>query len=94
MNHQKEKNVKELNELQAKADEMTRKLNAAAKLINGLGQEQVRWTSDMEGYKVDKIKLVGDCLTASSFLSYCGPFNFVLRKRMLFDHWKTNLIEL
>jgi dynein heavy chain len=48
----------------------------------------------MEGFKLDKIKLIGDCLTASSFLSYCGPFNYVLRRRMLFEHWKTNLIEL
>ena len=90
----KEEKSSELNILQTKADEMTRKLNAAAKLITGLGSEQRRWTSDMENFKEDKIKLVGDCLTASAFLSYCGPFNFILRKRMLFDHWKTNLIEL
>jgi len=48
----------------------------------------------MENFKEDKIKLVGDCLTASAFLSYCGPFNFVLRQRMLFEHWKNNLVEL
>ena len=43
--------------------------------------------------KVDKVKLVGDCLTAGAFLSYSGPFNFVLRNKMLFDHWKKDLIE-
>jgi dynein heavy chain len=72
---------------------MTRKLNAAAKLITGLGAEQKRWTIDMEQFKVDKVMLVGDCLTASSFLSYCGPFNFVMRKKMLIEHWKKDLIE-
>jgi dynein heavy chain len=58
---------------------MTRKLNSASKLISGLGSEQTRWSIDMERFKVDKVKLVGDCLLASSFLSYSGPFNFVLR---------------
>lgn len=69
----------QLNELVKKAAIMEKKLNAASKLITGLGSEQKRWTLDMENFKEDKIKLVGDCLTASAFLSYCGPFNFVLR---------------
>jgi len=72
---------------------MTRKLNAASKLITGLGSEQVRWSADMEKFKIDKVKLVGDCLTASSFLSYSGPFNFVLRQKMIFGQWKKDLIE-
>jgi len=58
---------------------MTRKLNAASKLISGLGSEQTRWSGDMERIQLDKVKLVGDCLLASSFLSYSGPFNFILR---------------
>ena len=61
------------------SNEMTRKLNAASQLINGLAGEQKRWGEEMEKIKEDKIKLVGDCLTGSAFLSYCGPFNSVLR---------------
>mmetsp|Transcript_44359 Transcript_44359/g.32405 ORF Transcript_44359/g.32405 Transcript_44359/m.32405 type:complete len:127 (+) Transcript_44359:950-1330(+) len=72
---------------------MQRKLEAASKLINGLGSEQKRWTSDMEVFKEDKIKLVGDCLTGAAFLSYCGPFNFDLRAKMIYTHWKTDLHE-
>lgn len=53
----------------------------------------MRWGNDMEKFRVDKIKLVGDCLSASSFLSYSGPFNFPLRKKMIFDHWKNDLIQ-
>ena len=41
----------------------------------------------------DKIKLVGDCLTGSAFLSYCGPFNSVLREKMMRDTWKVDLVE-
>ncbi len=68
-----------MDELERKSQEMTRKLNAASKLITGLGSEQRRWTIDMEGLGVDKVKLVGDCLSGSAFLSYCGAFNFELR---------------
>jgi len=72
---------------------MARKLNAASKLITGLGSEQRRWTAQNEENKKDKVRLVGDCLTASAFLSYSGPFNYVLRQKMIFEHWKQDLIE-
>jgi len=87
------KKIKEaaLTELQAIQAEMTRKLNSASQLINGLAGEQVRWTADMGILKEDKVKLVGDCLTGSAFLSYCGPFNSVLRQKMIFDTWKQDL---
>ena len=39
------------------------------------------------------MKLVGDCLSGSAFLSYCGPFNFELRSKMIYAHWKKDLIE-
>jgi len=88
LNAKKKENQDELNELQRKSAEMTRKLNAASQLITGLGSEQTRWSHDMEQIKIDKIKLVGDCLTGSAFLSYCGPFNSVLRQEMIFETWK------
>ena len=47
----------------------------------------------MENFKLDKIKLVGDCLTGSAFLSYCGPFNSELRQKMIFETWKQDLID-
>lgn len=36
---------------------------------------------------------MGDCLTGSAFLSYCGPFNSVLRQKMIFDTWKPDIME-
>ncbi len=72
---------------------MTRKLNAASKLITGLGSEQRRWTADMEQLAVDKVKLVGDCLSGSAFLSYCGAFNFELRQKMVYGRWKQDLLD-
>lgn len=47
----------------------------------------------MEALSIDKVNLVGDCLSGSSFLSYCGPFNFELRRKMIYEHWKNDLIN-
>lgn len=94
LNANKKEKGDELDELERKSNEMTRKLTAASQLINGLGSEQVRWTGDMGFIKEDKIKLVGDCLTGSAFLSYCGPFNSVLRQKMIFETWKADLLEM
>jgi dynein heavy chain len=59
---------------------MERKLNAATKLITGLSREQKRWSEDTITLEANKIKLLGDCLLCSSFLSYVGPFDFFFRK--------------
>ena len=93
LNSKKKIKQDELDELEAKSMEMQRKLNAASKLITGLGSEQIRWTADMESLVVDKVKLVGDCLTGSAFLSYCGAFNFELRNKMIYNHWKVDLVD-
>jgi len=83
----------ELDDLVERGDAMTAKLNKATQLINGLASEQKRWGADMEIIKIDKVKLVGDCLTGSAFLSYCGPFNSPLRQRMIFETWKNDIKE-
>jgi dynein heavy chain len=83
----------ELDALEAEAEMMNRKLQAASQLISGLAGEQKRWAEDMARIEEDKIKLVGDCLTGSAFLSYCGPFNAELRQKMIFETWKPDIIE-
>lgn len=37
--------------------------------------------------------LVGDCLICSSFLSYSGPFDFSFRKKMVYEHWRIDVLE-
>jgi dynein heavy chain len=58
---------------------MAKKLNSATKLISGLSREQKRWEEDTILLAEKKIKLHGDCLLCSSFLSYSGPFDFSFR---------------
>ncbi len=66
---------------------MAKKLTAAKKLITGLSREKIRWTEDSKVLEEKKVKLLGDCLLCSSFLSYSGPFDFDFRKKMIYENW-------
>ncbi len=62
-------------------------------MISGLGREKIRWDGDKEILKIKVIKLIGDCLVCSSFLSYAGPFDYTFRKKMIFEHWRGDVSE-
>jgi hypothetical protein len=51
---------------------MERRLNAAERLIAGLGSERARWGTEVARLSEAHVRLVGDCLLCASFLSYCG----------------------
>ena len=70
----------ELDKLTEQTETMERQLNAAMKLITGLGAEQIRWEAEKLRLADCKVKLVGDCLACSAFLSYVGPFDASFRK--------------
>jgi dynein heavy chain, axonemal len=40
-----------------------------------------------------QIRLVGDCLLNSAFLSYTGAFTFEYRKAMVYDLWQQDVLE-
>lgn len=73
-----------LDYLSEQAATMERRLNAAEKLLTGLGREEERWTEDEKGLMIKVHNLTGDCLTTSAFLSYAGPFDFTFRKKMVY----------
>ena len=77
-----------LKELTDDANTMQRRLTAAKKLITGLNREKSRWTEDRKKLLELVIKLIGDCLSCSSFLSYAGPFDYTFRKKMIYEHWR------
>ena len=68
-----------------------RKMEQATALIEGLKDERVRWTADGQAFAEQKLRLSGDCLLASAFLSYCGPFNQAFRAHFLFNILMTEL---
>jgi len=82
----------ELYDLQLKADQMEKHLNAASKLIGGLGSERTRWSAQRDTLSQQETQLVGDCLVAAAFLSYTGAFTYDYRKTML-GAWESDLVE-
>ena len=80
-----------LEELTKQKETMQRKLNAAEKLLKGLGREEIRWTKDEEDLSVKIVNLTGDCLTTSAFLCYSGPFNYDFRQRMIYEDWRNHI---
>ncbi len=88
LNEQKEQLFKETKE---KLESYRKTLSAATELFTGLSSEKVRWSSKKESLGISKEKLIGDCLLASSFLSYSGPFSFENRKQMIYQDWKQDI---
>jgi dynein heavy chain len=60
LNAEMEEKQTELNKLKDESARMQKRLDAATKLITGLGSEQKRWTQDMKTFEEDKVKLIGD----------------------------------
>lgn len=87
---QKDKEYKETYE---KVTKLRDTLFAATELFEGLKSENSRWTNDKATLQVNKEKLIGDCLLGSAFLSYCGPFSFEFRRRMIYDTWRKDIVD-
>jgi dynein heavy chain, axonemal len=83
----------ELKYLTDQANEMERKLNMASRLISGLSSENKRWGEDSHQLRLDKEKLLGDCLLSSAFLCYTGAFNFEFRRDMVYTDWERDIKE-
>ena len=81
----------ELDTLQQEAALMTKRLNAASKLIDGLTGERTRWGADVQNLEEQSIKLVGDCLLGASFLSYVGAFTTDYRRDLVYDKFLTDV---
>ena len=86
-----EESSNEKRKLAEEAEIMQRRLIAADKLISGLGSERDRWNIDLEHLRQRRVRLVGDCLLSSAFLSYLGAFNFEFRRQMLHEDWLKDL---
>ena len=73
--------------LESIANSCRKKMSIATQLINGLQGEKERWTITNKELQSQLVKLVGDVLLCSAFKSYCGPFNYDFRNKLV-AQWK------
>ena len=52
-----------------------------------------RWTEDLEELKRQRVRLLGDCLLASAFLSYLGAFTWDFRRDMFRGEWEKDVLN-
>lgn len=50
-----------------------------------------RWQLDLNDLKQKRIRLLGDCLVSSAFLSYVGAFSWEFRNDMVYKDWVEDL---
>jgi len=70
-----ESKMAEKQAIEDNANKTRRKMEMATQLIDGLSGERQRWKEDSKKFADEIKRLVGDCASASAFVSYCGPFN-------------------
>ena len=82
-----ESKLKTKDELQSKAAATKLKLERAGMLVSGLAGERTRWAATVKVLQANLNLLVGDCLMASGFLSYLGPFISEFRNELVDKIW-------
>lgn len=88
-----EEGEKRQQELQKQKDILEARLDAARRLTSGFSSEKVRWAEDMEMYKHQLERLIGDSVLGAAFLCYLGPLNQEYRQTLLNDTFKADLVE-
>ncbi|XP_057895061.1 dynein axonemal heavy chain 17 [Melospiza georgiana] len=82
-----EKATAEKIKCQQEADETSKVINLANRLVGGLASENVRWAESVEDLKEQEKTLCGDVLLVSAFVSYIGYFTKRYRAELLEKHW-------
>ena len=83
LQEQFESKMAEKQAIEDNANKTRRKMEMATQLIDGLSGERQRWKEDSKKFADEIKRLVGDCASASAFISYCGPFNQAYRDMII-----------
>ncbi|XP_017886409.1 dynein heavy chain 2, axonemal [Ceratina calcarata] len=75
--------MKEKEELIKLAELLKLKLERAAMLVDGLSDERIRWEKTVGSLGTLYELLPGDCLIATAFISYLGPFVSKYREELI-----------
>lgn len=83
----------EKNALQERAAKTRKKMDQANRLINSLQDNKERWIKSAAEFKSLKQRLVGDVAKACAFVSYCGPFNYDFRVKLLDEYFHGDIMS-
>jgi len=83
----------EKNQVEAEAQMCQDRLGLAKRLVEGLADENIRWTKSIASFQEKETTLVGDSMLAAAFVSYIGAFNQKFRKELWKDLWIPDLTE-
>ena len=81
----------EKNQVEAEAQMCQDRLGLAKRLVEGLADENIRWTKSIASFQERETTLVGDSMLAASFVSYIGAFNQKFRLGLWKDLWLPDL---
>ena len=90
---QYEEKLENERQLVTKIEDSNKKLVRASKIINGLADEKVRWSSTVKRLAEEETLLVGDCLVAAGMIAYSGPFTAKYRTE-LETEWYNKISQL
>lgn len=77
--------------VEADANALQLNLSLANRLVNGLGDEKIRWTKNVATFEKEKMTNIGDALLAAAFVSYIGPFNSSFRVDLWREQWISDI---
>ncbi|XP_055973719.1 dynein axonemal heavy chain 9 [Sorex fumeus] len=66
----------------------------ANRLVGGLASENVRWVEAVKNFKQQEMKLCGDILLITAFISYLGYFTKKYRQNLMDRIWRPYLSQL
>ena len=67
------------------------RLDRATRLTQGLREENMRWSAEVERMRECQVSVVGDCMLAAAFVSYIAAFDFATRTQLINDNWMTDM---
>lgn len=70
-------------------DNLQVKIDRGERLVSGLAGEKTRWEAQVLELDSQYEKLIGDCILAAAFMSYCGPFPSEYRDGLISDWLST-----
>jgi dynein heavy chain len=74
------------------ANALALNLSLANRLVNGLADENIRWTRNVKTFELEKLTMIGNALVSAAFVSYIGPFNSKFRQDLWANQWINDMI--